>query len=88
MISAASLKGSQAARYSIAQIYRKEGLNIAVLHQPEEAAVYQFWQLLVANKIRVFGSLVGFLDAYRTGNEDAQLFFVVKRSSRPAWHED
>ncbi len=78
MISAASLKGSQAARYSIAQIYRKEGLNIAVLHQPEEAAVYQFWQLLVANKIRVFGSLVGFLDAYRTGNEDAQLLLCCQ----------
>jgi hypothetical protein len=73
VITSASLKGSPAARYSIAEIYRKEGLNICITQQAEEAAVYQLWQLLVANKIRVFASLAGFLAAYRTGDEEALL---------------
>ena len=61
VLSSASLKGSPAARYSIAEIYRKEGLNICITPQAEEAAMYQLWQLLVAHKIRVFASLAGFL---------------------------
>jgi len=78
VISSASLKGSQAARYSIAEIYRKEGLNICITHQAEEAAVYQLWQLLVANKIRVFASLAGFLAAYRTRDEDGLLLLCCQ----------
>jgi hypothetical protein len=78
VISSASLKGSQAARYSIAEIYRKEGLTICVTQQAEEAAVYQIWQLLVANKIRVFASLASFLAVYRTRDEEALLLLCCQ----------
>jgi predicted phage terminase large subunit-like protein len=78
VISSASLKGSPAARYSIADIYRKEGLNICITQEAEEAAMYQFWQLLVANKIRVFASLRGFLAAYRFGDEEALLLLCCQ----------
>jgi hypothetical protein len=76
VISSASLKGSQAARYSIAEIYRKEGLNVCITHQAEESAVYQLWQLLVANKIR--SSLAGFLAAYRARDEEALLLLCCQ----------
>jgi predicted phage terminase large subunit-like protein len=73
IISGASLKGSQDARNSIAQVYRQQGLNIQIAHHGEEAAEYQLRQMLATHKIRVFASLAGFLEAYRIGDEEAPL---------------
>jgi len=73
VLHSASLPGSMAARDSIAQIYRKQGLTLYTPKPAEEAAVYQLWQLLAAHKIRVFASLAGFLAAYRIGDEEALL---------------
>jgi hypothetical protein len=56
------------------------------LREAEEAAVYQLWQLLVANKIRVFSSLAGFLAAYRTRDEEA-LLLGCERFKKPAQSE-
>ena len=72
-ISAATLKGSRIARNNIAQVYRQQGLNIQIAQHGAEAAGYEFWQLLVTHKIRVFASLAGFLAAYRIGDEEAPL---------------
>ena len=44
----------------------------------EEAAEYQFWQLLAAHKIRVFESLAGFLGAYRIGDEEEPLMLCCQ----------
>jgi hypothetical protein len=53
-------------------------LNICITPQAEEAAVYQLWQLLVANKIRVFASLAGFLATYRTRDENGLLLLCCQ----------
>ena len=78
IISAASLKGSDDARNSIAQLYREQGLNIQIARYGEEAAEYQIRDLLVKHKIRVFASLAGFLGAYRIGDEEAPLLLCLQ----------
>lgn len=78
VLSAGSLKGSKGARNSIAQIYRDAGLNIYAAHEGEEADVYQLWQMLAQNRIKVFASLAGFLAAYRTGDEEALLLLCCQ----------
>jgi len=78
VISAALVRGAQDARNSIAQLYRQQGLNIQIVRHGEEAAEYQFRQLLVTHKVKVFGSLAGFLDAYRMGDEEAPLLLCCQ----------
>jgi predicted phage terminase large subunit-like protein len=78
VLSAGSLKGSNRARNSIAQIYREAGLKIYAAHDGEDADVYQLWQMLANNQIRIFASLAGFLGAYRTGDEEALLLLCCQ----------
>jgi len=66
-------KGSKAEKERIARIYRDLGLKIHASHDAEEAAMYQLWQLLASNKLKVFASLSGFLAEYRVGDEGSPL---------------
>ncbi len=73
VINVSSITGSQMEKYAIAQIYHELGLNIQTSAAGEEAAVYQLWQLLISNKLKVFASLSGFLAEYRIGDEQSPL---------------
>jgi len=66
-------KGSLAEKDSVTRLYRKEGLEVRTAELGEEAGVYHLRQLLGAQKLKVFGSLSGFLSDYRTGDEKALL---------------
>ena len=73
VINFSGLKGSQAEKDRIAQIYREQGLKLQTSMPGEEAGVYQLWQLLASNKLKVFASLSGFLAEYRVGDEHSPL---------------
>ena len=73
VINLSSIKGSQADKESIAQLYRELGLNVQTFIQGEEAGVYQLRQLLASNKLKVFASLSGLLAEYRIGDEQSPL---------------
>jgi predicted phage terminase large subunit-like protein len=84
-----SNSGSRTTRHTIVEIYRKHGVKLALSPPAEQAAVYEFWQLLAAKKIRVFASLDGFLAAYRTRDDDAGLLrcchaLILSRTSMRA----
>ena len=68
-----ALKGSQVDKNRIAQLYRDFGLKIEVSRLGEEVGMYQFWQLLASNKIKVFASLSQFLAEYRVGDEQSPM---------------
>jgi predicted phage terminase large subunit-like protein len=68
VINVSGLKGTQADKDRITRIYREQGLKIQNSIQAEEAGVYQLWQLLATNKLKVFASLSGFLAEYRIGD--------------------
>jgi hypothetical protein len=68
-----SFKGSLAEKHSVTRLYRNEGLQVHTAQLGEEAGVYHLRQLLGAQKLKVFGSLSGFLSDYRTGDEKALL---------------
>ena len=78
MIHFSGLKGSTAQKQTIAQIYRNEGLKVAVAEQGEEAGVFQLQQLLTANKLKVFASLSMFLDEYRIGDDQSPLLLCCQ----------
>ena len=73
MVHTPFLKGSQAEKNRIAQIYRKLGLTVQTAPGGEDAGVYHLLQLLKGQKLKVFNTLNGFLSAYRTGDERALL---------------
>ena len=74
VINFSCVKGSQEEKDAIAQLYRGLGLNIQQPStQGEEVGIYQLWQLLAANKIKVFASLSGFLAEYRISDEQSPL---------------
>jgi hypothetical protein len=73
VISAASLRGAHGMRKSVAQIYRKAGLEISALDDEKEAGVYRLLQMLREGRIKVFASMAGFLSAYRSGDSEALL---------------
>ena len=79
VINFSCVKGSQGERDAIAQLYRRLGLKI---QQPategEEVGIYQLWQLLAENKIKVFASLSGFLAEYRVGDEQSPLLLCCR----------
>jgi hypothetical protein len=60
-------------RNSVAQIYRKAGIDITALDDEKEAGVYKLLQKLREGRVKVFGSLAGFLSAYRSGDAEALL---------------
>jgi len=66
-------KGSKVEQERIARIYRELGLKIQVWSDAEEAGMYQLWQLLASNKLKVFASLASFLEEYRIGDERSPL---------------
>ena len=57
MINLSAIKGSQMEKHRIVQLYRGLDLNIEISIPGEEASVYQLWQLLASNKLKVFASL-------------------------------
>jgi predicted phage terminase large subunit-like protein len=65
--------GSQAEKNGITQIYQELGLDVEASVQGDEAGVYQFWQLLASNRLKVFASLSGFLGEYRIGDDQSPL---------------
>ena len=73
MINLSALKGSQADKGTIIQLYNELGLNLAISSVGEEAGVYQLWQLLALHQLKVFTSLSGFLAAYRIDDEQSPL---------------
>jgi len=73
VINFSGIKGGQAEKHRLWQIYGEQGLKIQATMQGEEAGVYQLWQLLASNKLKVFASLSGFLLEYRVGDEHSPL---------------
>jgi hypothetical protein len=79
-----SIKGSPDEKYSVTRLYSKEKLQVQTARLGEEAGVYHVRQLLGTQKLKVFGSLSGFLSQYRTGDVNALLLqccFVLLASS-------
>jgi predicted phage terminase large subunit-like protein len=59
VINFSGLKGAQAEKNRLWQIYGEQGLKIQTVIQGEEAGVYQLLHLLASNKLKVFASLSG-----------------------------
>jgi len=83
MINFSGLKGGQAEKNRLRQIYGEQGLKIQSTMQGEEAGVYQLLQLLAANKLKVFASLSGLLVEYRIGDEQAPLLLCCHALLHP-----
>jgi predicted phage terminase large subunit-like protein len=77
VINSSSITGSQIDRDRLRTIYRQQGLNIQVTNDGDEIAIYELWQLLAANKIKVFASLSGFLSEYRVNDEQSPLLLCL-----------
>jgi hypothetical protein len=77
VINFSSMKGSQSDRDHLRRLYRQHGLNIQSTKDGEDIAIYELWQLLAANKIKVFASLSGFLCEYRINDEQSQLLLCL-----------
>jgi predicted phage terminase large subunit-like protein len=73
VINLASVKGSMTDKDSIAECYREYGLRLEIATPGEEAGVYQLWQLLTTNKLKVFASLSAFVAEYRIGDEQSPI---------------
>jgi len=73
VINLSSLKGSQAEKEKITQLYRELGLDLLIAIEAEDAGLFHLWQLLASNKLKVFASLSGFLAEYRMGDEQSPL---------------
>ena len=73
VVDVSRLKGSQADRERMVQLYREEGLHIQNIVQAEEAGAYQLQQMLSLRRVKVFASLSRFLEEYRTGDEQSPL---------------
>jgi hypothetical protein len=85
VVHAPSLKGSLAEKNNVTQLYREKGLRVHTARMGEEPGFYHLLQLLKAQKLKVFGSLNGFLSEYRTGDESALLLqccYVLLASGR------
>jgi hypothetical protein len=64
-------------RHRVAQLYQQLGLNVQSCGSVEEAALFQFWQLLATNQLKVFASLSMFLEEYRIGEEQSPLLLCA-----------
>jgi hypothetical protein len=78
VINFSCLKGSQAEKDKIRQIYRELGLNMQGSIKGEEAGIYLLLQLLASNKLKVFASLSGFLTEYRIEDEQSPLLLCCQ----------
>jgi hypothetical protein len=78
VINFSCLKGSQAEKDKIRQIYRELGLSIQTSIKGEEAGIYLLLQLLASNKLKVFASLSGFLTEYRIEDEQSPLLLCCQ----------
>jgi predicted phage terminase large subunit-like protein len=77
VINFSSIKGSEMDRDRLRNLYRQHGLKIQTTKDAEEIAIYELWQLLAANKIKVFASLSGFLSEYRINDEQSPLLLCL-----------
>jgi hypothetical protein len=60
-------------RHRIASLYQKVGLNVQSCGSVEDAALFQFWNLLTTNQLKIFSSLSMFLEEYRIGEDQSPL---------------
>jgi hypothetical protein len=56
----------------VALLYQRHGLNVQSC-ATEDAAMFQFWNVLTTNQLKVFGSLSMFLEEYRIGEDQSPL---------------
>ncbi|HLY19978.1 MAG TPA: phage terminase large subunit, partial [Bryobacteraceae bacterium] len=68
-----SITGWSIEKSRISELYRQQGLRVTGVKMGEETGVYHLWQLLAAQKLKVFNTLTRFLSEYRVGDEGAPL---------------
>jgi predicted phage terminase large subunit-like protein len=64
-------------RRLIPSLYQRLDLNLKSCDLGEDAALFQFWQLLTANELKVFASLSMFLGEYRIGDNQSPLLLCA-----------
>ena len=72
------IAGAKAQNQRIGQIYRELGLKIQGSFNAEKTGMYEVWQLLATNKLKVFASISGFLAEYRVGDERSPLLLCCR----------
>jgi predicted phage terminase large subunit-like protein len=65
-------------RFRVAQLYQQLGLQVQCCGSVEDAALFQFWQLLATNELKIFASLSMFLEEYRIGEEQSPLLLCAQ----------
>ena len=71
-------------RFRVAHLYQQLGLKVQCCGSVEDAALFQFWQLLATNELKIFASLSMFLEEYRIGEEQSPLLLCAQSLvSRP-----
>jgi Terminase RNaseH-like domain len=65
-------------RFRVAHLYQQLGLQVQCCGSVEDAALFQFWQLLATNELKIFASLSMFLEEYRIGEEQSPLLLCAQ----------
>jgi predicted phage terminase large subunit-like protein len=65
-------------RHRVTLLYQRLGLNVQCCATVEDAALFQFWQLLTTNQLKVFASLSMFLEEYRIGEDQSPLLVCAQ----------
>jgi hypothetical protein len=65
-------------RFRVAYLYQQLGLQVQCCGSVEDAALFQFWQLLATNELKIFASLSMCLEEYRIGEEQSPLLLCAQ----------
>jgi hypothetical protein len=65
--------------FRVAHLYQQLGLHqVQCCGSVGDAALFQFWQLLATNQLKIFASLSMFLEEYRIGEEQSPLLLCAQ----------
>ena len=59
--------------HRVARLYKQLQLNVQSYKSVDDAALYEFWQQLAANRLKIFSSLSMFLEEYRIADAKSPL---------------
>jgi hypothetical protein len=64
--------------HRVVSLYQQHQLNVEPCMSVEDAALFEFWQLLSNNRLRVFAPLSMFLEEYRIGDVQSPLLVCAQ----------
>jgi hypothetical protein len=64
--------------HHVTSLYQRHGLKVQSCKQVEDAALFQFWELLETNQLKIFSSLSMFLEEYRIGEIQSPLLLCAQ----------